>query len=438
MPQVPHTSQGSASLPASTFVAFRDGILAHAAAGTLIPLHLGDTRLLPPAAARALDLEDRALHRYGPVAGFPELRAAVAQDFTRAGLAVDVADVAITPGATGALDVALDMVLDPGEETLVLTPSWPLIFGIASRRGVLRQVPLSPGGELPDPETLAARVAAAITPRTAAIYWSDPNNPVGFCYSDAHRDALYALAEAHGLWVVIDAVYSDLVFSGSRSPSRPTAARRARTFVAVSYSKRFGLAGHRVGALATPPGLGELAARLVTYTTYHASHAGQHMALDVFRDDPDAPRQAWHDLARAVRPPAPRWTRPAWPTSAPRAARSCSSTCGPWPPTATPPWRSCSARSRRRACPRPRRRLRRRLRPLRAAVLHRRQAEPGHRGIRRLGRCWGRWARRCAPGCPLAQLACAHHPPHACARAPLKRRPTRVGWAQASCAPTEE
>ncbi|MCA8925727.1 MAG: pyridoxal phosphate-dependent aminotransferase [Planctomycetes bacterium] len=302
MPHVPQAARGALSLPPSTFVAFRDQIRAQAAAGTLIPLHLGDTLLPPPAAARALDLEEAALHRYGPIAGFEPLREAVAEDFTRAGLACAAAEVTITPGATGALDVAIDAVVEPGDEVLVLTPSWPLIFGIASRRGALRQVPVSEHGGLPDPETLAARVAAAITPRTVAIYWSDPNNPVGFVLSSAHRDALYALAEAHGLWVVVDAVYADLVFAHDDPPLADYAGvRRARTFVAVSYSKRFGIAGHRVGALCSPPDLAELSTRLVTYTTYHASHAGQRMALNVFGHDPGAAREAWHGLARRGR-----------------------------------------------------------------------------------------------------------------------------------------
>lgn len=302
MPQVPQASRGAQSLPPSTFVAFRELILARAAAGTLIPLHLGDTLLPPPAEARALDLEDPALHRYGPVAGLPELRSEVARDLTQSGAVCELGEVVITPGATGALDVALDAVVDPGEEVLVLTPSWPLIFGIASRRGVLRQIPVSDSGALPSPDALAERVAAAITPKTVAVYWSDPNNPVGWTLTSAHRDALYALAEEHGLYVVVDAVYADLVFEHVTPPLADySGARRERTFLAVSYSKRFGLAGHRVGALCSPPALAELAARLVTYTTYHASHAGQRMALGVFGGDPHAARAAWHQLARAGR-----------------------------------------------------------------------------------------------------------------------------------------
>ncbi len=294
MPRFPARSRHTEALRASTFAAFASELARRQRDPGFVPLHLGDTALLPPLPARRIDLDDLALHRYGPVAGDPELRAAGAEDLARLGLAVPVEQVFVTPGATGALDVAISAVLDPGDEVLVCTPSWPLILGILQRRGCVPvEVDVDASGLLPaDAALLEARLEAALTPRTAALYLCDPNNPVGFVYGPAHLAAIRAVAERHDLWLLYDAVYADFPLQPLAQPARLAlpAAAAARTFAVTSFSKSLGLAGQRVGLLAAPPAAVDLIPRALTHSTYHAGTLAQRMALAALRD-PDAPAE---------------------------------------------------------------------------------------------------------------------------------------------------
>ncbi|RMG12215.1 MAG: aminotransferase class I/II-fold pyridoxal phosphate-dependent enzyme, partial [Planctomycetota bacterium] len=135
MPRFPEASPHAVGIRTATFSGFGARLAAGVRAGKVVPLHLGDVHHLPPAAARALDLDDPFLHRYGPVCGLPALRRAGAEDLRTLGLEVGEEEVFVTAGATGGLDLALNAVCAPGDEVLVLTPTWPLLLGLLQRRG---------------------------------------------------------------------------------------------------------------------------------------------------------------------------------------------------------------------------------------------------------------------------------------------------------------
>ena len=280
MPRFPGTSPQAGAIAASTFTAFGAELQRRQRDPDFVALHIGESALLPPAASRGIDLDELAIHRYGPVAGLTGLRAAQAEDLGRLGLPCDVEQTFATAGATGALDVAVSAALQPGDEVLVCAPTWPLILGILRRHGCRPvQVPVDPGGWLADDGgDLGERLAAALSERTAAVYLCNPNNPAGFVYGAAASAAIAELAARHDLWVFLDAVYADLIFEGGD----PLALARLcpdRTFVVTSFSKSYSLAGHRVGGLAAPPAAAPLIPRLLTHSTYHASVLAQRMAL---------------------------------------------------------------------------------------------------------------------------------------------------------------
>ncbi|MBL4845443.1 MAG: pyridoxal phosphate-dependent aminotransferase, partial [Planctomycetes bacterium] len=109
MPRYPKSSPHAEAVPISTFSAFAARLREAQDDPDFVPLHLGDTYPLPPEAARSVDLNDPALHRYGPVAGAAALREAGAADLAGLGLSwASPERTFVTPGATGALDVALD------------------------------------------------------------------------------------------------------------------------------------------------------------------------------------------------------------------------------------------------------------------------------------------------------------------------------------------
>src|SRR3990172_10133668 len=194
--------------------------------GPIYPLHVGDTWLepLPAARAEAQRTEDHPrLHNYSPVQGEPALLAAIqARLAARYGALVEVERLQIMPGATCGLAMVAAALLDPGDEVLLLSPFWPLIRGILASRGCTPvEVPFYtrlPERAFDPEEALESR----ITERTAAIYVNSPNNPTGRVLSEDVAAAIGRVAARHGLWVLADEAYEELVSGG---PIRPLGMR---------------------------------------------------------------------------------------------------------------------------------------------------------------------------------------------------------------------
>ena len=220
---------------------------------------LGNPEVEPPAAVldalRQVVSEVRPhAHGYMPNAGFPEVRGAIARSLAdRTGLAFGAEDILMTNGAAGAINTVLKAVLDPGDETIVLSPYFPEYrFYIENHGG---RVVLVETGEQFQPDVDA--IAAAITPRTKALILNSPNNPTGVIYSAEILRRLDAIIP-ESMLVVSDEPYRPLTFDGGTPPETFRHVRRA--VVAWSWSKAMAIAGERIGYLAIPQHLPEAAA----------------------------------------------------------------------------------------------------------------------------------------------------------------------------------
>lgn len=258
----------------------------------LIPLHIGDTYLLPPERARAalggLDPEDVSIHRYGATAGLASLREASAQVLLRRGLEVDPAsEILIGNGGTHALYCAARAVLDPGDEVIVASPYWPLAPGVFTATGAV-PVEARLTQELYEAPSLdlAARLQPALGSRTRALYFISPNNPDGKVLSAEQLEQIAAFSREHDLWVFADEVYSDIVYSADRRvPSIATlAGMRERTITVQSLSKSHALAGLRVGFVAAPEPVVTAARRVSTHTAFNVAVAMQRAAVAALSD----------------------------------------------------------------------------------------------------------------------------------------------------------
>ena len=215
--------------------------------GTLVPLHIGDTHRTPPADAlfgRAVgDDKDDALYRYGATAGLVELREAIAtraRDLYGIPNVTGAQHVHLGSGGTHALFCAARAVLDAGDDVLVAAPYWPLSVGIfhaCMARPV--EVPLT-SRLYEDPSLDAgALFAAAITPRTKALYLISPNNPDGKVLGRAcaARSRSLRVAIENDLWVFSDEVYADLTFDAPHVSVASLPGMAERTIVVQSLSK---------------------------------------------------------------------------------------------------------------------------------------------------------------------------------------------------------
>jgi N-succinyldiaminopimelate aminotransferase len=272
MPRFPETAPSSHSLSDGVF-----GKLVQRASATqrVYSLHVGDTYLEPLDVARAeaqLSGSIPRLHNYAPVQGEPELlRAIVRKVQKRSGVTVDPACVQVMAGATGAMGVICNTLLETGDEVIIPAPFWPLMRGaVRARGGTPIEVPLYTRLDEPGFDPVAA-IEAALTPRTCAIYLNTPHNPTGRVLSERAIAGIAQLAEQHRLWIISDDVYEDVWFGAHEPPSlfaRPDLA--ARTIATHSVSKAYALAGARVGYTHGPREVMDVIRGVQTFYSYCA------------------------------------------------------------------------------------------------------------------------------------------------------------------------
>ena len=193
-------------------------------------------------------------HCYMPNTGYPMVCGSVA-DYLSEEQKVTVSDkdVLMTCGASGALNVALKSVLDPGDEVLTPTPCFvEYKFYADNHGGVLKKVQTTPEFQL-DMEA----IAAAITPRTKIFLINSPNNPTGAVYSEKRMrqlgDLLTRKSEelGHTIYLVSDEPYRKIVFDNVQVPSIFTSYKES--LLGTSYSKDVSIPGERIGYIAVNP-----------------------------------------------------------------------------------------------------------------------------------------------------------------------------------------
>lgn len=278
--------------------AIRPGVFAElqqridARGGDVVPLQIGDTSLDPPAEARFAPepTADPALYRYGGTAGLAPLRVAIARwlEAARGRPGVDPErEVLVGCGGTHAIFCALRAVLDPGDEVLLVAPYWPLSAGILAACGArVVEVPLT-NRLYEDPSLDAGSVlAAAVGPKTRAIYLITPNNPDGKILSARDLASIAALAKAHDLWVLADEVYADHAFDAPHVSIAALPGMAERTLTAYSLSKSHALAGARIGYVVAPADVVAAARRVSTHTVFNVPVVTQRAAIAALEGDP--------------------------------------------------------------------------------------------------------------------------------------------------------
>lgn len=219
-----------------------------AAGEDVIVMSIGDPDFDTPstitdAAIAALKAGDT---HYSPLAGRMRLREAVAAYIAPfAGIPLSSANIAITFGTQNALFAAACLLLDPGDEVLVLEPCFTTYRATIESTGAKSvSVPCPPElGYQPD----MAALRAALSPRTRAIYYASPANPTGAAISETNLAIIAELAIAHELWVVSDEIYCDFIFDGVHRSIAAQPGMAERTIIVGSLSKSHAMTGWRVG-----------------------------------------------------------------------------------------------------------------------------------------------------------------------------------------------
>lgn len=218
--------------------------------------------------------------------GLPELReaiAAYASALRCAGAApIGAERIAVTSGGVNALMLAVQALVDAGDEVVAVTPVWPNLTAQPLIMGAkLHCVSLKPvAGQW---QLDMAELLAAITPQTKLLIVNAPNNPTGWTLSRAEQETLLAHCRRTGTWILADEVYERLYFEPTENGCAPSfldiAQPDDRLVVVHSFSKSFLMTGWRLGWLVMPPAMTPHMGKLVEFNTSCAPVFVQRAAL---------------------------------------------------------------------------------------------------------------------------------------------------------------
>lgn len=219
--------------------------------------------------------------RYTQVFGLPILREAVSHWYSkRYGLDVPVENIAITSGASGALQLAIAALVNPGDQVLVTDPGYPC------NRQVVKLFDGEPVAVNVDASEHYAPTAEQFQSlwgeKTRAAMVASPSNPTGTTISASRLQALYDVVAKRNGWLIVDEIYHGLDY-GNPLPS--AAALGDRAIVLNSFSKFFGMTGWRLGWVVADPALLAEMERLAQNLFIAPSTPAQYAALAAFSDE---------------------------------------------------------------------------------------------------------------------------------------------------------
>jgi len=185
-------------------------------------------------------------------------------------------EVMITNGGVHALYLACHALVDPGDEVLVPDPIWPQMYSalITAHAAPIR-VPLHAGSGW---RFDADELAASISPKTKGLYINSPHNPSGGMLTRVDMERIAEIAQRHGLWVIADEAYEDVVFDGHDHVSLASLpGMHERTVSVFTFSKTYAVTGLRLGyVVAHSPVIQDRVRKLLGLTTNNVSSVVQY------------------------------------------------------------------------------------------------------------------------------------------------------------------
>jgi aspartate/methionine/tyrosine aminotransferase len=236
----------------------------------LVPLWAGEGDMPTPPlvtdAARAALAEGQTFYTYQR--GIPPLCEAIAAYMSGLyGRPMRPEEFFVTIGGMHAIQIAMHLIIGPGDEVVVPEPGWPNFAGAAiTRGGVPVSVPMDFG---PKGWTLdLGRLFGACTDKTRAIFINSPANPTGWTASLDELAAILAFARERGIWIIADEIYGRFHYDAPLAPSFQSLREEGdRILFVQTFSKMWAMTGWRMGWLQAPEELGQTIENLIQFTT---------------------------------------------------------------------------------------------------------------------------------------------------------------------------
>jgi aspartate aminotransferase len=226
--------------------------------------------------------------KYGPVAGEPGLKDAIAQKLlTDNHLTYPSSQILVTNGGKQSIYNLFQVLINPGDEVIIPAPYWlsyPDMVRLADGVPVLVPTTLASGFKI-SPEQLRA----AITPRTKLVVINSPSNPTGMVYSPDEIRAIAQVIVEHDLLVLSDEIYEKILYDGAEHLSIGAVSPEAfaRTIVSNGFAKAYSMTGWRIGYLAGPPEIIQAATTLQSQSTSNVCTFAQYGAIAALQGPQD-------------------------------------------------------------------------------------------------------------------------------------------------------
>jgi aspartate aminotransferase len=207
------------------------------------PIHICD------AAKKAID--DGKYFAYPPVAGYQDLREALAAKYQKENnVPYKAENIVVSNGAKQSIANAMLALLNPGDEVIVFSPYW-VSYDALVRLAEATPVMIS-GGIENDFKVTAQQLEQAITKKTKAIIFSSPCNPTGTVFSRKELEAIAQVVVKHNILAIADEIYEHINFTGEQVSIASFPGMLERTITVNGFAKGFAMTGWRVGYIAAP------------------------------------------------------------------------------------------------------------------------------------------------------------------------------------------
>lgn len=217
---------------------------------------------------------------YTANAGLFELRKEISRYMKRRfGVTYSAEDeIVVTVGASQAIDIALRAVLNPGEEVIVVEPSFVSYAPTVTLAGGV-PVPVNTYSE-DDFKLQPEQIEEAITDKTKVLMLCSPNNPTGTVLSKGDLERIAEVVEKHDLLVISDEIYAELTYDEPYTSFPAVKNMRDRTILISGFSKAFAMTGWRLGFACGPKAILQAMLKIHQYTIMCSPTMAQHAALE--------------------------------------------------------------------------------------------------------------------------------------------------------------
>jgi len=248
----------------------------------IIHLEVGEPDFQPPEIVKnALgQVYEKGYGKYGPAKGIPELRDSLAKKISQQHSSITQDNVMVCPGARFGIYLAIITLLNPGDEIIIIDPSWPAYTDCAINAGVkVRSIKTTLESNW---EPTTEQIENVINTNTKMIVLNYPNNPTGKILPKKLQDDIIKIAKINDLYILSDEIYSEYAFTEWKSV---LSYEYDKSIITQSFSKSHAMTGYRIGYVVANQMIIDKMASLQALSITNVSEPIQYVALQALNAD---------------------------------------------------------------------------------------------------------------------------------------------------------